>query len=79
MNQFKPYFIYIWKYHKKTPCVAILKKKNQKYHFFFFYKIGEQEQNRSCRGGGRVQVGGEGCGKSTWEGEYSANTMYTCM
>jgi hypothetical protein len=27
--------------HKESPCIAILNKR--KCHFFFFYKIGEQE------------------------------------
>jgi hypothetical protein len=26
-----------------------------------------------------VPVGGRGCGESVWEGEYSENTVYTCM
>jgi hypothetical protein len=33
-------------------------------------------QNRSCLW---VLVGGVGRGESVWEGEYIANTVYTCM
>jgi hypothetical protein len=36
MNQFVFYFIYIWKCHKETPCVAILNKQNV--IFFSFTK-----------------------------------------
>jgi hypothetical protein len=31
MSQFKLEFIYTWKCHKETPCIAILN--NEKYHF----------------------------------------------
>jgi hypothetical protein len=42
VKQFRLYYIYTWKCHKETPCVAILNK--QKCLFFFFiYKIKEQE------------------------------------
>jgi hypothetical protein len=50
---------------------------------FFFYKIREKEGRK-----GPVWVGageelvpvreGGGGGESVWEGEYSANTVYTC-
>jgi hypothetical protein len=41
MDQFGLSYIYTWKCHKETPCIAILNK--QKYLFFFFFKNGEQE------------------------------------
>jgi hypothetical protein len=56
---------YTWKCHKETPCVAILNK--QKYHFFSSTK---SETRRAERG---FVLGGE----RTWEGEYSANIVYT--
>jgi hypothetical protein len=34
-------YISTWKCRRETPCIAILNK--QKCHFFFFYKIIEQE------------------------------------
>jgi hypothetical protein len=46
-------FMYTWKYHKETPCVAVSNK--QKYHFPFFFFLQNQGiggQNRSCLGMG---------------------------
>jgi hypothetical protein len=41
MNQFRLSYIYTWKCHKETPCIAILRK--LKCLFCCCYKIGEQE------------------------------------
>jgi hypothetical protein len=47
---------------------------------FFIYKIGEEGgRTRGLVWGSWYEwEGGEG-GESAWEGEYSANTVYTCM
>jgi hypothetical protein len=54
--------IYTWKCHKETFCVTILNK--QKMSFFFFYKIGEQEDGTGSAWevdtSGR-EDGGKGC------------------
>jgi hypothetical protein len=46
--------------------------------FFFFHKIGKQA---TCRDKNRLVPVGEGRRgrERVWEGEYGANTMYTCM
>jgi hypothetical protein len=44
-NQFSLQFIYTWKCHKETPCVAILNKKKS---FFSYTNWRAGEQNRSC-------------------------------
>jgi hypothetical protein len=75
MNQFRLWYIYTWKCHKKSPCVAILNK--QKCGFFFIYKI-KGEQNRSCLVGW-YQWERKGGGEKVWEYEYGANTVYTCL
>jgi hypothetical protein len=48
--------------------------------FFFCYKIKEQEGGpRSYLGEGWYQWAGGRGGESVQKGEYSANTVYTCM
>jgi hypothetical protein len=49
--------------------------------FFFFYKIGEQENETGLPlGEGARRWGEQGrVRKRVWEGEYSANSVYTCM
>jgi hypothetical protein len=47
----------------------------------FFFHLQNQRtggHNRSCLGG-LVPVGGVRSREREWEGEYSANTVYTCM
>jgi hypothetical protein len=66
----------MWKCHKDNSCIAILNK--QEYHFFF-YKTGEQESGSCTVWGGWYQWEGRGYGERVWEGEYGANTVYTCM
>jgi hypothetical protein len=56
-------------------CVAALNK--QKCHFFFSFTKSENKRTESCLG--TVGIVGEGGGKRVWMGEYSANTVYTCM
>jgi hypothetical protein len=53
---------------------------NKKVIFFFFYKIRGQKgrQNRFCLRGW-YQWEGKGCGERVKEGEYGANTVYTCV
>jgi hypothetical protein len=46
--------------------------------FLFFYKIKEQE-GRTGTVWGLVPVVGGRYGERVWEGEYSANTVYTCV
>jgi hypothetical protein len=57
MNQFGLSYIHTWKYHKETPCVAILNK--QKYYFFFL-SFTKSENRRAeqvlPRGRGTIQV-----------------------
>jgi hypothetical protein len=56
MNQFR--ILYIWKYHKEIPHVAILNKKNV---IFFLLQ--------TLRTGGRIDpAGGGGLGASGWGG-----------
>jgi hypothetical protein len=45
-----------------------------KMSFFFFHKTREQDLSR-----GLVAVGRGGGEKRAWEGEYGANTVYSCM
>jgi hypothetical protein len=61
MNQFGIKYIYKWKCHKETACMAILNK--QKYHFVFLQKQRTGEWNGSCLGVGKRGKGG-GCGES---------------
>jgi hypothetical protein len=81
MNQFGLLYIYTWKCHKETPCVAILN--NEKCHFFlllFLYKIGEQEGGTGpAWDRGWYQWEGEGFGEMVKESEYGAYTVYTRM
>jgi hypothetical protein len=71
-----------WKCHKATPCVANLNK--QKCHFsssFLMQNWRTGGQNKFCLagvGGGWYQWEWGGGGKMM-KGEYSANTVYTCM
>jgi hypothetical protein len=61
-------------------AVAILNK--QKCHFFFFVKSENRRAEQILPGtgwGACYQWEGAGSGESVWEGEYSANTVYTCM
>jgi hypothetical protein len=52
----------------------------QKCHFFSFYKIGEQNGGTGpAWGGGWLPWVGAGGGERVWQGEYSTNTVYTCM
>jgi hypothetical protein len=60
---------------RKLP-VAISDK--QKCHPLFFYKIGEHE-GRTNPDWVWYQWEGGGGGKKSHEGEYGANTVYTCM
>jgi hypothetical protein len=58
MNQFELLYIYIWKCHDKTPCIAILNQ--QKCHFFTKTEKRKTEQGYRWDGGGykeRVQEG----------------------
>jgi hypothetical protein len=48
--------LYTWKYHKETPCVAIL---NKSVIFFFFYKIIDQKGGKGPVWG-LATVGGGG-------------------
>jgi hypothetical protein len=52
--------------------------KQTKMSFFFFYKIGEQEERTGPVRGGWYQWEGGGCGERVWDGECDANTAYTC-
>jgi hypothetical protein len=68
-------YIHKWKCHKETPYIAILNKNV----FFYIYTKSENwkvEQVLWGEGGG---TSGGGRRKKAWEGEYSANTVYTCM
>jgi hypothetical protein len=70
--------MYAWKCHKQTPCVGILNK--PKHYFFFFYKNQRTGGwNRSYLGWGLEPQGGGGDRERIWEGECSANAVYTCI
>jgi hypothetical protein len=63
---------------KEIPCVTVLNK--QKHHFFFFYKIGEQEETTGPALRERVVTVGSGRRwERAWKNEYSRNIEYTCM
>jgi hypothetical protein len=47
--------------------------------FFFFYKIKEQEGRPGPAWGEGYQWVGEEYGERVKEGEYSTNTVYTCI
>jgi hypothetical protein len=56
--------------------------KNVNFLFFSFTNIREQEGRIGPTVGDRggwYQWEGEGVGEREWEGEYSSNTVYTCM
>jgi hypothetical protein len=56
MNQTGLQYIYAWKCHKETPCVAILKKQNC--HFLSFLQNQRTgEWSRSCLAGGTTRRG----------------------
>jgi hypothetical protein len=57
-------------YLKQTKCL-----------FLFLQNWKIEGWNRCCRGGGErlILVGGGRVGERVWEGEYSLNTVYTCM
>jgi hypothetical protein len=71
--------IYIWKYHKETPCVYLYVKQAKMSCFSFYlfsfstYNIGEQEGGTSpAQEGGLAPVGGGRC----WvKGGRRVNTM----
>jgi hypothetical protein len=68
-------YICVWKCHKEIPCITILKK-------CLFYKIGEQEGETGPVCGwdlGWYQWERGECGEIVKEGEYGANTVYTCV
>jgi hypothetical protein len=64
----------VWKCHKDTSAIAILNK--QKCHFFFFYKIGEQEGRTGPVWRDWYQWEGGGSGERVWEGEFSADCAH---
>jgi hypothetical protein len=47
--------------------------------FFFVYKIRGQEVRTGSAWGLGTSVQEERGGERVWEGEYGANTVYTCM
>jgi hypothetical protein len=49
-------YIYIWKGHKETPCIAFLNKQNIILSFFFSYKISENRRAEQVLLG-RVGIG----------------------
>jgi hypothetical protein len=58
---------------------SYINKEKCYFSFFFIYKYERTGgQNRSCLGGW-YQWEGEGCRERVCEGEYVANTVYTCM
>jgi hypothetical protein len=59
MNQFELQYIYTYKSHKETPCIAILNK--QIVTFFLLQNQRTEGQNKSCWGKGSVPEGREGC------------------
>jgi hypothetical protein len=61
---------------KETPCVVILNKQKCHLFLFFLYKIGEQDLPGVE---GLVPMEGRVGGEIGKEGEYGANTVYTCM
>jgi hypothetical protein len=69
-------YIFTWKCHKETPCVAILNK--QIYHFFSSTKLENKRVEQVLSRGWYQWEGGES-GKRVRESEYGANTVYTCM
>jgi hypothetical protein len=56
------------------PCRYV---KQTKMSFFSFIKLEKRRQNRSCLGG--WYLGSGRSGERAWEGEYNANSVYTCM
>jgi hypothetical protein len=75
-------YVYTWKCHKKTHCVAILNKQKWKFSFLnSFTNIREKEGRTgpACVGCGWYQQEGGRTGEREWEGEYNENPVYTCM
>jgi hypothetical protein len=56
--------------------VNLLNKQNC--HYFSFVKS-ENKMVEQDLSGGLIQVGERKRGEKLWKGEYSANTVYTCM
>jgi CRISPR/Cas system endoribonuclease Cas6 (RAMP superfamily) len=68
MNRLGLQYIYSWKNHKETPCVATFISNKQKCQFFsfllfFFYKIREKERNSSSQKELGISGSGEVAGK----------------
>jgi hypothetical protein len=79
MNQIRLSYLYTWKCHKETPCVAISKSKNVIFSSFFLYKIRKQESRTGPDWGAGSGGRGEQVGKLLKNGVYGANTVYTCI
>jgi hypothetical protein len=65
MNQLGLDYIYTWKYHKETPCVALYLKQSKMsfFPFFLFFLFLPQNQrtggkNKSLGRRGEIPVGG---------------------
>jgi hypothetical protein len=61
MNQFGLSYIYAWKFHKETPCIAILNE--QKCHFFSLSKLQKRRIEQVLSGGVGTSGRGEDRGK----------------
>jgi hypothetical protein len=53
MNQFRIQYIYTWKCHNGTPCIAILNKQKS----LFFKNRGTGQKNGFCLGAGTSRKG----------------------
>jgi hypothetical protein len=66
-------YIYTWKCHNETPCIAILKKQN-----FIFLKNGGQE-GEIVLSGDLYKWEGGGYKERMHKDEYCGATIYSCM